>query len=108
MSTEFTKQLEVVNAEFKKLAYMDNDSFNAILLTKFDGESTSSSAFGDDRPELVAMLFNTFVTQLRDIDDFNVADLVLTLMVVTDMDITDDFVHAVQNLAIKSNAPTVQ
>lgn len=108
MSTEFTKQLEIVNKEFEKLAYLNKDSFNASLLTKFDGESTSSSAFGDSRHELIVMLFNSFVTQIHEVDDFNIHDLVLTLIVVTDMEITKEFIQALTNMAIKSNSSTVQ
>ena len=108
MSTEFTKQLEIVNKEFEKLAHLDKDNFNASLLTKFDGESTSSSAFGDKREELVAMLFNSFVTQIHEIDNFNIQDLVLTLIVVTDMEITEEFIQALTNMAIKSKTSTVQ
>lgn len=108
MSTEFTKQLEIVNKEFKKLAHLKNDNFNASLLTKFDGEATSSSAFGDSREELIAMLFNSFVTHINEIDDFNIQDLVLTLIVVTDTEINEEFIQALTNMAIKSKSSTVQ
>ena len=108
MNTEFTKQLEIVNKEFKKLAHLGKDNFNASLLTKFDGEATVSSAFGDSRQELVAMLFNSFVIQIHEIDGFNIQDLVLTLIVVTDMEITEEFMQALTNMAIKSKSSTVQ
>ena len=108
MSTEFTKQLEIVNKEFEKLAHLKNDNFNASLLTKFDGETTSSSSFGDSREELIAMLFNSIVTHINEIDDFNIQDLVLTLIVVTDTEINEEFIQALTNMAIKSKSSTVQ
>lgn len=109
MSTEFTKQLETYTKAFEDLAKIQHPNFNAISITKHDDQSTVYTAFGDSEPTTVAMLFNAFVTKTKELEDpINIPDLILTLVMVLDMEITEDFIHALQNMAIAAKNHTKQ
>lgn len=109
MSNKFDKKLAAFNKAFEDLARTEEPGFNAILLTKREKESSVYSAFGDDELETVGMLFNAFVTKTKDqVDPEQLSDLVLTLIVVLDMEITEDFLQAVQNMALKVKSNNIQ
>lgn len=109
MNTEFTKQLEEYTQAFKKLAHLEQPGFNAISILKFEEQPTSIASFGDSRATSAAMLFSSFVTSIKELDaPMNLPDLILTLVMVLDMEITDDFIHALQNMAIAAKNHTKQ
>ena len=91
------------------MAYAEEPGFNAIVITKSDEESSTYSAFGDDELETVGMLFNAYVTKTKDlVDPQHIPDMVLTLVMVLDMEITDDFLQALHNMALKVKSNSVQ
>lgn len=54
------------------------------------------------------MLFNAFITKTKDLaDPQQIPDMVLTLIMVLDMEITDDFLQALQNMALKVKSNTI-
>lgn len=108
MSNNFEEKLAAFSKAFETLAHTKDPGFNAIVITKSDGESTKYSAFGDDESKTVGMLFNAFVTKTKDIaDPQHIPDMVLTLVMVLDMEITDDFLQALQNMALKVKSNNV-
>ena len=91
------------------MAYAEEPGFNAIVITRRDDESSTYSAFGDDELETVGMLFNAYVTKTKDlVDPQRIPDMVLTLCMVLDMEITDEFLQALQNMALKVRSNNVQ
>lgn len=109
MSNKFEKKLAAFNKAFESLAYAEEPGFNAIVITRRDDESSTYSAFGDDELETVGMLFNAFVTKTKDlVDPQRIPDMVLTLIMVLDMEITEDFLQALQNMALKVKSNNVQ
>ena len=109
MSNKFEKKLAAFNKVFEELAHSEEPGFNAIVMTKRDEESSTYSAFGDDELETVGMLFNAFVTKTKDlVDPQQLSDMVLTLIVVLYMEITEDFLQAVQNMALKVKTNNIQ
>lgn len=109
MSNKFEEKLAAFNKAFEELAKSEEPGFNAIAMTKHDEESSVYSAFGDDELETVGMLFNAFVTKTKDlVDPQQLSDMVLTLIVVLDMEITEDFLQAVQNMALKVKSNNIQ
>lgn len=108
MSNKFEEKLESFKKTFESLAYTEEPGFNAIVITKRDEESSVYSAFGDDELETVSMLFNAYVTKTKDlVDPEQLPDMVLTLIMVLDMEITDDFLQALQNMALKVKSNTI-
>lgn len=109
MSKDFTKRLEEFNQAFENLAHTRQSGFNAIVLAKFDDQETAYSAFGDDEPATVTMLFNAFVTKVLELEDpERVPDLILMLIMVLGMDIDDKFIQAINNMAAKAGTKTIQ
>lgn len=109
MSSNFNLKLAAFKKAFETLAYEQEPGFNAIAMTKSEGESSVYSAFGDDELETVGMLFNAFVTKTKDlVDPEQLSDMVLTLIVVLDMEISEDFLQAVQNMALKVKSNNIQ
>lgn len=108
MSNKFEEKVAAFNKAFESLAYAKEPSFNAIVITKSGEESSTYSAFGDDELETVGMLFNAFITKTKDLaDPQQIPDMVLTLIMVLDMEITDDFLQALQNMALKVKSNTI-
>lgn len=102
MNNEFEKKLAAFNKAFEELAKAEEPGFNAIVITKRDDESSTYSAFGDDELETVGMLFNAYITKTKDlVDPQHIPDIVLTLVMALDMEITDDFLKALHNMALK-------
>lgn len=109
MSNKFEKKLEAFNKVFEELAKTEEPGFNAVVMTKRDDDSSVYSAFGDDELETVGMLFNAFVTKTKDlVDPEQLPDLVLTMIMVLDMEISDEFLKAVQNMAFKIRHTNIQ
>lgn len=109
MSNKFEETLAAFNKAFESLAYAKEPGFNAIVITKSDEESSTYSAFGDDELETVGMLFNAYVTKTKDlVDPQRIPDMVLTLCMVLDMEITDDFLQALHNMALKVKSNNIQ
>ena len=109
MSNKFEEKLAAFKKAFEALAYAEEPGFNAIVMTKRDEESSTYSAFGDDELETVGMLFNAYVTKTKDlVDPQRIPDMVLTLCMVLDMEITDDFLQALHNMALKVKSSNVQ
>ena len=109
MSSNFNLKLAAFKKAFETLAYEQEPGFNAIVITKSDEESSTYSAFGDDELETVGMLFNAYVTKTKDlVDPEQLPDMVLTLIMVLDMEITDDFLQALQNMALKVKSNNIQ
>ena len=109
MSNNFNLKLAAFKKAFETLAYEQEPGFNAIVMTKRDEESSVYSAFGDDELETVGMLFNAYVTKTKDlVDPQRIPDMVLTLCMVLDMEITDDFLQALHNMALKAKSNNVQ
>lgn len=109
MSNKFEKKLEAFNKVFEELAKTEEPGFNAIVMTKRDDESSVYSAFGDDELETVGMLFNAYVTKTKDlVDPEQLPDMMLTLIMVLDMEITEDFLQALQNMALKVKSNNIQ
>lgn len=109
MSNKFEKKLAAFNKAFEELAKAEEPGFNAIVITKRDDESSTYSAFGDDELETVGMLFNAYVTKTKDlVDPQRIPDMVLTLCMVLDMEITDDFLQALHNMALKVKSNNIQ
>lgn len=109
MSNKFEEKLAAFNKAFEELAKTEEPGFNAIVMTRRDDESSIYSAFGDDELETVGMLFNAYVTKTKDlVDPQHIPDMVLTLIMVLDMEITDDFLQALQNMALKVKSNNVQ
>ena len=109
MSNKFEEKVAAFNKAFESLAYAKEPGFNAIVITKSDEESSTYSAFGDDELETVGMLFNAYVTKTKDlVDPQRIPDMVLTLCMVLDMEITDDFLQALHNMALKVKSSNVQ
>ena len=109
MSNKFEEKLAAFNKAFEELAKSEEPGFNAIAMTKHDEESSVYSAFGDDELETVGMLFNAYVTKTKDlVDPQRIPDMVLTLCMVLDMEITDDFLQALHNMALKVKSSNVQ
>lgn len=109
MSNNFEKKLEAFNKVFEEMAHTEEPGFNAIVMTKRDDETSVYSAFGDDELETVGMLFNAYVTKTKDlVEPQQFSDMVLTLIMVLDMEITDDFLQALQNMALKVRSNNVQ
>lgn len=109
MSNKFEEKLAAFNKSFEALAYAEEPGFNAIVITRRDDESSTYSAFGDDELETVGMLFNAYVTKTKDlVDPQRIPDMVLTLCMVLDMEITDDFLQALQNMALKVKSNNIQ
>ena len=108
MSNKFEEKVAAFNKAFETLAYEQEPGFNAIVMTKRDDETSIYSAFGDDELETVGMLFNAYVTKTKDlVDPQQIPDMVLTLIMVLDMEITDDFLQALQNMALKVKSNTI-
>lgn len=108
MSNNFNLKLAAFKKAFETLAYEQEPGFNAIVMTKRDDETSVYSAFGDDELETVGMLFNAYVTKTKDlVDPQQIPDMVLTLIMVLDMEITDDFLQALQNMALKVKSNTI-
>ena len=109
MSNKFEEKLEAFKKAFETLAHAEEPGFNAIVMTKRDDESSVYSAFGDDEGETVGMLFNAFITKAKDlVDPQHIPDMVLTLVMVLDMEITNDFLQALHNMALKVRSNNVQ
>lgn len=109
MSNKFEDKIAAFSKAFEELAYTKEPGFNAIVITKSDEESSTYSAFGDDELETVGMLFNAFVTKTKDlVDPQRIPDTVLTLCMVLDMEITDDFLQALHNMALKVKSNNIQ
>lgn len=109
MSNKFEEKLVAFKKAFEALAYEQEPGFNAIVITKSDEESSTYSAFGDDELETVGMLFNAFVTKTKDlVDPKHIPDTVLTLVMVLGMEITDDFLKALHNMALKVRSNNIQ
>lgn len=109
MSNKFEEKLAAFKKAFETLAYAEEPGFNAIVMTKRDDETSVYSAFGDDELETVGMLFNAYVTKTKDlVDPQRIPDMVLTLIMVLDMEITDDFLQTLQNMALKVKSNNVQ
>ena len=109
MSNKFEEKLVAFKKAFETLAYAEEPGFNAIVMTKRDEESSVYSAFGDDELETVGMLFNAYVTKTKDlVDPQRIPDMVLTLCMVLDMEITDDFLQALHNMALKVKSNNIQ
>ena len=109
MSNKFEEKLATFKKTFESLAYAEEPGFNAIVMTKRDEESSTYSAFGDDELETVGMLFNAYVTKTKDlVDPKHIPDMVLTLIMVLDIEITEDFLQALQNMALKVKSNNVQ
>ena len=109
MSNKFEEKLAAFNKAFESLAYVEEPGFNAIVMTKRDEETSVYSAFGDDELETVGMLFNAYVTKTKDlVDPQQFSDMVLTLIMVLDMEISDEFLKAVQNMAFKVRHTNIQ
>lgn len=108
MSNKFEEKVAAFSKAFETLAYAKEPNFNAIVITKSGEESSTYSAFGDDELETVGMLFNAFITKTKDLaDPQQIPDMVLTLIMVLDMEITDDFLQALQNMALKVKSNTI-
>ena len=109
MSNKFEEKVAAFSKAFEELAYAKEPGFNAIVLTKSDEKPSTYSAFGDDELETVGMLFNAFITKTKDlVDPKHIPDMVLTLVMVLDMEITDDFLQALHNMALKVKSNNVQ
>ena len=109
MSNKFEEKLAAFNKAFETLAYAEEPGFNAIVMTKRDEETSVYSAFGDDELETVGMLFNAYVTKTKDlVDPQHLPDMLLTLIMVLDMEITEDFLQALQNMALKVKSSNIQ
>lgn len=109
MSNKFEEKLSAFNKAFEELAKAEEPGFNALVMTKRDDETSVYSAFGDDEFETVGMLFNAFITKTKDlVDPEHLPDMVLTLIMVLDMEISDDFLKAVQNMAFKVRHTNIQ
>ena len=109
MSNNFEEKLAAFNKAFEELAKAEEPGFNAIAMTKRDEETSVYSAFGDDELETVGMLFNAYVTKTKDlVDPEQLPDMVLTLIMVLDMEISDEFLKAVQNMAFKVRHTNIQ
>lgn len=109
MSNNFEEKVAAFSKAFEELAKVEEPGFNAIVITKSDEESSTYSAFGDDELETVGMLFNAFITKTKDlVDPQHIPDMVLTLVMVLDMEITDDFLQALHNMALKVKSNSVQ
>ena len=109
MSNNFEEKLTAFNKAFETLAHAEEPGFNAVVMTKHDEESSVYSAFGDDEFETVGMLFNAFVTKTKDlVEPEHLPDMVLTLIMVLDMEISDEFLKAVQNMAFKVRNTNIQ
>lgn len=109
MSNKFEEKLAAFNKAFETLAHAEEPGFNAIVMTKRDDESSVYSAFGDDELETVGMLFNAYVTKTKDlVDPEHLPDMMLTLIMVLDMEITENFLQALQNMALKVKSNNIQ
>ena len=109
MSNKFEEKLAAFKKAFETLAHSEEPGFNALVMTKRDDETSVYSAFGDDELETVGMLFNAFVTKTKDlVDPEQLPDMVLTLIMVLDMEITEDFLQALQNMALKVKSSNIQ
>lgn len=109
MSNKFKEKLAAFNKAFETLAHAEEPGFNAVVITRRDDESSTYSAFGDDELETVGMLFNAYVTKTKDlVDPQRIPDMVLTLCMVLDMEITDDFLQALHNMALKVKSNNIQ
>lgn len=109
MSNKFEEKLEAFNKAFEELAKAEEPGFNALVMTKRDDESSIYSAFGDDEHETVGMLFNAFITKTKDlVDPEHYANMVLTLIIVLDMEISNDFLQALQNMVLMVKSKSTQ
>ena len=109
MSNNFNLKLAAFKKAFESLAHAEEPGFNALVMTKRDDETSVYSAFGDDEFETVGMLFNAFVTKTKDlVDPEQLPDMVLTLIMVLDMEITDKFLQALQHMAIMAKSNNIQ
>lgn len=109
MSNNYEEKLAAFNKAFEELAHAEEPGFNALVMTKRDDETSVYSAFGDDELETVGMLFNAFITKTKDlVDPEQLPDMVLTLIMVLDMEISEDFLQALQNMALKVKTNNIQ
>ena len=109
MSNKFEEKLAAFNKAFEILAHAEEHGFNAIVITRRDDESSTYSSFGDDELVTVGMLFNAFVTKTKDlVDPEHFSDMVLTLIMVLDMEISEDFLQALQNMSLKVKSNNIQ